>query len=104
MRAAWNPAQQVRFRPVGPNLFVVQAACLGDWERMIDQGPWLFRNFIVLMCLYDGFTSADEAVFDHSPIWLTTKKYTFVMIRVCHSRSRFLSCMYIHGDFMTESR
>ena len=35
---------------------------------------------------------------------ITTKKYTSVMIRVCHSRSRFLSCMYIHEDFMTESR
>ena len=34
----------------------------------------------------------------------TTKKYTSVMIRVCHSRSCFLSCMYIHDDFMTESR
>ena len=34
----------------------------------------------------------------------TTKKYTSVMIRVCHSRSRFLSCMYIHDDFMTESK
>ena len=32
------------------------------------------------------------------------KKDTSVMIRVCHSRSRFLSCMYIHDDFMTESR
>ena len=27
------------------------------------------------------------------------KKYTSVMIHVCHSRSRFLSCMYIHDDF-----
>ena len=32
------------------------------------------------------------------------KKYTSVMIRACHSRSRFLSCMYIHDDFMTGSR
>ena len=32
------------------------------------------------------------------------KKYTPVMIRVCHNRSRFLSCMYIHDKFMTESR
>ena len=29
------------------------------------------------------------------------KKYTSVVIRVCHSKSRFLSCMYIHDDFMT---
>ena len=34
----------------------------------------------------------------------TTKKYTSMMIRVCRSRSHFLSCMYIHDDFMTESR
>ena len=32
------------------------------------------------------------------------KKNTSVMIRVCHSRSLFLSCMYIHDKFMTESR
>lgn len=30
MRAAWNPAQQIRFRPISPNLFVVPASCLGD--------------------------------------------------------------------------
>ena len=34
----------------------------------------------------------------------TTKKDTSVMIRVCHSKSSFLSCMYIHDDFMIESR
>ena len=32
------------------------------------------------------------------------KKYTSVMIRICHSRSHFLSCMYIHDKIMTESR
>ena len=32
------------------------------------------------------------------------KKYTSVMIHVCHSRSRFLSCMYIHDKFMKEPR
>ncbi|XBI72800.1 hypothetical protein VPH35_066674 [Triticum aestivum] len=70
MRAAWNPAQHVNFRPVGPNLFVVQAACLGDWERMIEQGPWLFRNFLVLMCPYDGFTKAEEVPMVYMPVWL----------------------------------
>ena len=31
----------------------------------------------------------------------TTKKDTSVMIRVYHSRPRFLSCMYIHDKFIS---
>ena len=33
----------------------------------------------------------------------TTKKTTSVMIRVFHSRSLFLSCMYIHDKFNQDS-
>uniref|UniRef100_A0A453F3R0 Uncharacterized protein n=1 Tax=Aegilops tauschii subsp. strangulata TaxID=200361 RepID=A0A453F3R0_AEGTS len=68
MRATWNPTQSVRFRPVGPNRFVVQASCLGDWERIMLQGPWLFRNMVVLLCPYDGFSKAEEVEFFHMPI------------------------------------
>lgn len=74
MRAAWNPAQAIRFRPVGPNLFVVQAACLGDWERIMEYGPWLFRNWAVLLSPYDGFTPAEEVTMVHLPIWLQIHK------------------------------
>ncbi|KAI5018981.1 hypothetical protein ZWY2020_043869 [Hordeum vulgare] len=74
MRAAWNPAQPVRFRPVGPKLFVVQASCLGDWERMMYQGPWIFRNLLVLMVPYDGFTKAEEVPMVFMPIWLQIHK------------------------------
>ncbi|KAE8813401.1 hypothetical protein D1007_09398 [Hordeum vulgare] len=49
MRAAWNCSQQVRFRPIGPNLFVVQVYCLGDWDRIMQQGPWLFSNMAVMI-------------------------------------------------------
>ncbi|KAE8803460.1 hypothetical protein D1007_20689 [Hordeum vulgare] len=43
MREAWNLAQGVRFRPVGPNRFVVQASCLGETEEVkVDLMPiWL---------------------------------------------------------------
>ncbi|KAE8772311.1 hypothetical protein D1007_55694 [Hordeum vulgare] len=74
MRVAWNPAQPVRFRPVGPKLFVVHASCLGDWERKMDQWPWLFRNLLVLMVPYDGFTKAKEVPMVFMPIWLQIHK------------------------------
>ena len=70
----WNPAQSVRFRPVGPNRFLVQASCLGDGERIMLQGPWLFRNMAVLLCPYDGFNKAEEVEFFHIPIWLQIHK------------------------------
>uniref|UniRef100_A0A453E6S4 Uncharacterized protein n=2 Tax=Aegilops tauschii subsp. strangulata TaxID=200361 RepID=A0A453E6S4_AEGTS len=68
MRAAWNPTQSVRFRPVDPNRFVVQASCLGDWERMMMHGPWLFRNWAVLLCPYDGFSRTEDVSIIHMPI------------------------------------
>ena len=49
---------------------------------------------------WEGAPNAEMPMTDAS----TTKKHTSVMIRVCHSRSRLLSCMYIHDDFLTESR
>lgn len=61
MKPAWNPTQEVRFRLVGANLFVVQASCLDDWERIIHHGPWIFRFWAVLLMLYDGLSRAEDA-------------------------------------------
>ncbi|XBI18065.1 hypothetical protein VPH35_059954 [Triticum aestivum] len=68
MRAAWNCSQVVRFWPIGPNLFVVQVYCLGDWDRIMEQGPWLFLNMEVLLVPYDGFTNAEEVPILYMPI------------------------------------
>ena len=35
MKAAWNTAKDVVFRPIEENLFIVQAFCLGDWKRIM---------------------------------------------------------------------
>lgn len=37
-------AQGVTFRAVEDNLFVVPVFCLGDWQKLMEEGPWLFRN------------------------------------------------------------
>ena len=44
MRSAWNTARDVSFRPIGKNVYVVQAFCLGDWKRIMEEGPWIFRG------------------------------------------------------------
>ena len=42
MRAAWDLAQEVQFKPLEENLYIVQFSCLGDWERVTRDGPWHF--------------------------------------------------------------
>ncbi|KAE8771313.1 hypothetical protein D1007_56835 [Hordeum vulgare] len=74
MRAAWNCSQQVHFRPIGPNLFVVQVYCLGDWDRIMQEGPWLFRNMDVQLAPYDGFTKAEEVPVVYMPICMQIHK------------------------------
>lgn len=44
MRNAWASAQDVIFKAKGENRFIVQFMCLGDWNRVMNGGPWLFRR------------------------------------------------------------
>jgi hypothetical protein len=70
MRAAWNIAREVTFRPIGKNLFVIQAFCLGDWNRIMDEGPWLFRDCALMLEKYDGRTAAPSVVPSRVVAWI----------------------------------
>jgi hypothetical protein len=69
MRNAWVPAQDVSFKTKGANLFLAQFHCLGDWSRVMEGGPWLFRGSALVMAEYDGFTNVDEYKLDKIQIW-----------------------------------
>ncbi|KAE8766909.1 hypothetical protein D1007_61800 [Hordeum vulgare] len=73
-RAAWNTVKPVRCRPIGANLFVIQAHCLGDWDRIMSPGPWLFRNMAMIFAPYDGYSEATDVPMVHMPIWLQIHK------------------------------
>lgn len=40
----------------------------------MEKGPWLFRNLVVLLQPYDGFSKAEEIEIFHMPIWLQIHK------------------------------
>jgi hypothetical protein len=56
MAASWNTTREVSFTSIERNLFVIQAQCLGDWKRIMEEGPWLFRD-CALMVEKDGATT-----------------------------------------------
>ncbi|KAE8816021.1 hypothetical protein D1007_06567 [Hordeum vulgare] len=57
MRAAWDLAPTVQIRPLEENLHTLQFACLGEWERVMEEGPWNFKGNVVILAEYDGFTN-----------------------------------------------
>lgn len=64
MKRAWSLAQGASFSALGENLFVITVNCLGDWQRVMEQGPWLFRDHVVLIEAYDGFTDMEDVVLE----------------------------------------
>lgn len=62
MRSAWNPAKEVVWRRLDENLFTVQFDCLGDWNKAMNMGPWLFWYQAVMLEEYDGFQNPREVV------------------------------------------
>ncbi|CAO2169894.1 unnamed protein product [Urochloa humidicola] len=70
MWAAWNTTREVSFRSVGKNLFVVQAFCLGDWKRIMEDGPWIFRGCALMLEEFDGSTSVPTAVPNKVLAWV----------------------------------
>ena len=84
-RRAHVPAQELRMIPITWPFATWGLDMVGPFKRSKDKKTHL-------LVAVDKFTKC------------TTKKYTCMMIRVCHSRSCFFSCMYIHDDFMAESR
>ena len=57
MRAAWDLAKEVKIRPLEDNMYMLQFACLGDWERVMQDGPWSFKGKAVVLEPYDGSTN-----------------------------------------------
>src|SRR4051812_6002042 len=64
MRAAWDLAEEVRFKPLEDNLYTTQFSCLGDWERVTRDDPWHFRGDVVILKPYDGLAKPSTVQLD----------------------------------------
>jgi hypothetical protein len=74
MLAAWNTAKEVGFRPIGKNLYEIQAYCLGDWQRIMDHGPWLFRECALMLEKFDGSTTVPAVLPSKVQVWIQIHK------------------------------
>ena len=70
MRSAWDIAQEARFKPLEENLYTVTFTCLGDWERVMNDGPWNFRGDAVILLPYDGIMKPSTMKLETINIWI----------------------------------
>ncbi|KAM0893895.1 hypothetical protein ACQ4PT_024803 [Festuca glaucescens] len=70
MRSAWDLAKDVKIRAIEDNLFTLRFACLGDWEKVMDGGPWVFREKSVLITPYDGYTKPSTIDLNTILMWI----------------------------------
>jgi hypothetical protein len=74
MRTAWSPAKEVTFQALEENLFTIQCHCLGDWLKIEQGGPWLFRQNAVIIEPYDGLSAIDSVELNQIAVWLQIHK------------------------------
>jgi hypothetical protein len=74
MRTAWSPAKEIKFNHLEDNLFTVQCSCLGDWLKVEKGGPWLFRQSVVSIEQYDGFSLPETVDLNFFTTWIQIHK------------------------------
>lgn len=81
MRSAWNSAQDVTWRKIEDNLFTIQFTCLGDWNKAMNQGPWVFRNQAVIIEEYNGFSNPRSMILDKITVWAQVLKLPDMLLK-----------------------
>jgi hypothetical protein len=74
MKVAWSPAKEVQFHQLEGNLFTIQCFCLGDWLKIEEGGPWLFRQNAVCFQKYDGFAPPESVDLNTFETWIQIHK------------------------------
>jgi hypothetical protein len=69
MKVIWNLSKDPICREAGENLFIFQMHCLGDWKKVVHQGPWTFRGWVVLVEDYDGREDPEKVIFKGLYVW-----------------------------------
>ena len=70
MRNAWSPAREVKFNALEENLFTIQCSCLGNWMKITESRPWLFRQNAVIIEPYDGIVPISSVNLDMIAVWI----------------------------------
>ena len=61
----WELAHGLEMCEVDDNIFSFKFFGLGDWNKVMHQGPWLFKSLMVVIAEYDGLCNPSEVKLEH---------------------------------------
>lgn len=70
MRRVWGSNPNTRFQLVDRNLYLIKCATKEDVKRIIDEGPWLYRNDMVVAVECPSEEDIKDSALKQGVVWV----------------------------------
>lgn len=69
LRQAWGNPRGLKFRSVGPNMFVAEFESQRDRDRIWEGSPWHMNKNAIILAEFEDCMRPDEVKFDRLQVW-----------------------------------
>lgn len=80
MRRAWRLRADMSIKSLRDNMFIVTFNSEGDYNFVLQGGPWLHRGDALLVAKFDGITSPSQVPLDCVPVWVRVYDLPLVLM------------------------
>lgn len=70
MRRAWRLRADMSYKSLRNNMFIITFSAEGDYNFVLQGGPWIHRGDALLVAQFDGITSPSSVPLEVVPIWI----------------------------------
>ncbi|EEE51985.1 hypothetical protein OsJ_33665 [Oryza sativa Japonica Group] len=86
MRRAWRLRADMSFKSLRDNLFIITFSAEGDYNFMLQGGPWIHRGDALLVAEFDGLTCPSKILLNSVPIWV--RIYDLPLVLMIQARGK----------------
>lgn len=80
MRRASRFHSDVSYKSLRDNMFIITFTVEGDYEFVIQGGPWIHKGDALLVASFDGLTSLSSVPLEFVPIWVRIYDFPLVLM------------------------
>ena len=76
----WKPSENISFKVLGENMFLIEFVDIDDKERVLAGRPWVFQGSLFLVEDFDGAALPSKYTFDKAAFWIRMKNLPLACI------------------------